>query len=172
MEQEFLIASLERFPSVLETLLRDLSPDDARYKPDSGAWSILEVVNHLADEEESDFPARLRSTVEDPVRKWAPIDPEGWAAERRYNERDLGESLARFAELRTNSLEWLRGANRADLNLAHKHPKLGRIRAGDLLAAWAAHDLLHLRQITKRLHELVERHAGSFSTGYAGEWTA
>ncbi|NUP91044.1 MAG: DinB family protein, partial [Candidatus Sumerlaeia bacterium] len=51
----------------------------------------------------------------------------------------------------------------------HRHPKAGPLRAGDLLAAWAAHDALHLRQIAKRLLDLARRDAGGFKTDYAGD---
>ena len=44
--------------------------------------------------------------------------------------------------------------------------------AGDLLAAWSAHDALHLRQISKRLYQIAQRDAGSYSVQYAGEWRA
>ena len=47
---------------------------------------------------------------------------------------------------------------------------LGGLSAGDLLASWAAHDWLHLRQIAKRRHELTARDAGKFSIAYAGRW--
>jgi hypothetical protein len=50
------------------------------------------------------------------------------------------------------------------------HPKVGATAAGDVMASWAAHDALHLRQIAKRLWELAGRDGAPFRTGYAGEW--
>jgi hypothetical protein len=35
-------------------------------------------------------------TLRTPGSAWPPIDPEGWASERRYNEGRLPESLDRF----------------------------------------------------------------------------
>ncbi|MBK7403801.1 MAG: hypothetical protein IPJ41_04000 [Phycisphaerales bacterium] len=61
---------------------------------------------------------------------------------------------------------------KVDWNRAYHHPKLGSLRAGDLLAAWAAHDALHLRQIAKRMHELASHDAPGFDAAYAGEWRA
>ena len=49
-------------------------------------------------------------------------------------------------------------------------PQFGPIPAGDLLNAWAAHDLLHIRQITKRLFELNALEAKPFENRYAGNW--
>ena len=82
------------------------------------------------------------------------------------------ESLGRFLSARQESIERLRARldEGIDFDVAREHPTAGPLRAGDLLAAWADHDALHLRQITKRVHQLTERDAGSYSTAYAGSW--
>jgi hypothetical protein len=167
-----LLDSLERFGRSLPALVEGIAEDDSRWKPPDGAWSILEIVCHLADEEESDFRSRLRLTLTDPALSWPPIDPEGWAVDRRYNERKLEDEAQRFVMLRTESLVWLRALDRPAWQRAYHHPQHGPIRAGDLLAAWVAHDCLHVRQIAKRLYQLAARDAGAFSLRYAGEWKA
>lgn len=171
MNAEGLIDSLERFRAILPAVVGKVPADDARWKPSDGAWSILEVVSHLADEEELDFRVRLRSTLTDPRATWPPIDPEGWAVERNYNAGDLRETVDRFVALRGESVAWLRSLNDVDWSVSHRHPRLGTMRAGDMLSAWAAHDSLHLRQIAKRLFQLTQRDAEEYTTSYAGEWT-
>ena len=170
MQLHPLIERMTAFPAALSALLEGLSPADARFKPASGAWSILEVINHLADEEVDDFRTRLRLTLGEGDREWPPIDPEGWARDRKYNERDLGESLARFAAARAESVAWLRSLKDPDWSRFREHPRAGRLTAGDLMASWAAHDALHLRQIARRLHDLAERDGMGARTRYAGEW--
>lgn len=165
-----LLASLDRFAHLLPAVVRDIPDDDVRSKPASGAWSILEIVGHLADEEEFDFRERVRLTLADPALLWPAIDPEGWAVERRYNEQQLADVVARFVQLREQSLQWLRSLEQPDWNRMHEHPQFGPFRAGDILAAWVAHDYLHLRQISKRLYELAARDAGEYSVRYAGTW--
>ena len=165
------IISLKCFPDVLSSSVAGLSNDDARFKPADGAWSILEIVTHLADEEVEDFPARLRSTLADPAQQWSSIDPEGWAKQRNYNDGDLNEQIHRFARLRKDSIAWISSLTDPQWSNTFKHPK-GEIKAGDLLAAWTAHDWLHLRQIAKRRFQLTQRDAGNFCTIYAGDWTA
>ena len=82
--------------------------------------------------------------------------------------------LDEFARERAANIAWLRSVENApapaDWSVAHHHPKFGPIAAGDLLAAWAAHDALHLRQIAKRLFELSLRDGAPFTTRYAGDW--
>ncbi len=167
-----LIDRLERFAQTLPAVVGDISPDDARWRPGDGAWSILEIVNHMADEEVGDFRTRLELTLRGAGEPWPPIDPEGWAIERRYNEQDPSATVDRFVLARRASVSWLRSLERPDWSKTHEHPKLGCMRAGDILAAWTAHDALHLRQIAKRLYQMIGRDAGEYSTRYAGQWTA
>jgi hypothetical protein len=172
MNAAAIIRRLEEFPGALRGVVACASPEDALWKPPSGAWSILEVVCHLGDEEVLDFRTRVQSTLRDAAAAWPGIDPEGWARERRYNEQELGGAVTRFCDERGASVRWLKSLNNPDWNAAHQHPKFGPIKAGDLLASWAAHDALHLRQIAKRLHELAARDGAGCSTDYAGEWRA
>jgi hypothetical protein len=68
---------------------RDLThgvPDEqARWRPDPESWSILEVVNHLYDEERLDFRVRLDRVLHHPGKPWSPIDP----SRRLYGENAL-----------------------------------------------------------------------------------
>lgn len=170
MNSGAIIRRLEGFPAVVAALVRSVSDEEARVRSASGAWSIAEIVAHLADEEELDFRARLGSTLRDARAPWPSIDPEGWARQRGYNAMNLGEVLERFTRARAESVAWLRSLEDANWSIAHPHPKFGPIKAGDLLAAWAAHDALHLRQIAKRLYERAAHDAPGFSTRYAGDW--
>ncbi len=165
-----LIDRLERFAGIVPALAAGLSQRDAHWRPAEGGWSIVEIVAHLADEETDDFGKRLELTLRDPAAAWPPIDPEGWAVQRKYNDRELDAEVKRFVAARRESLRWLRGLKAPDWSAAHQHPKIGAMRAGDLLAAWAAHDALHLRQIAKRLYQMTRRDAGDHEVAYAGTW--
>jgi uncharacterized damage-inducible protein DinB len=168
MDVRPLLTRLEAFPAAREGLLGDLPLADWRWRPAEGAWSILEVVNHLADEETEDFRARVRSTLEDPGADWAPIDPAGAVEARRYADRDPAESLRRFRAERERSLAWLRSLSSPRWENARPHPTAGTLRAGDLLASWAAHDARHLAQIGRLLHGLAIRDGAPYSVAYAG----
>lgn len=158
------------FPRSLSVLLQGLPDAEAQRKPPSGAWSIVEIVNHLADEESEDFRTRVRLTLEDPSKPWPGIDPEGVVVERRHNEKPLAASLERFAMERAASVEWLRRLDAPDWSMTYTHPQLGELRAGDLMLSWCAHDVLHLRQIAKRVYELALHDGEGFSAAYAGDW--
>lgn len=155
--------------SVFENLARGLSLEQARWKPSPEKWSLLEVVNHLYDEERDDFRARLDSLLHHPERKWPPIDPQEWALARRYNERELDESLSRFLEERRKSIAWLKELKEPRLDNEYEHTQ-GIISAGDLLASWLAHDFLHIRQLARLQWQYLNYICPPFKTAYAGEW--
>lgn len=167
------IKSLQRFAKTLPELLDGITEEQARWKPADGAWSILEIVTHLADEEVEDFRTRVKLTLENPENcQWPPINPVGWAEERKYNQGQLHDSLSRFYIERTKSLEWLisLATKNPQWSNTYNHPEFGPIHAGDVMVSWTAHDLLHLRQITKRLFQLTQINCDNYTTVYAGEW--
>lgn len=170
MKSPALIRRLEHTPRAIEVLVSGLTGEEAAWKPAPEHWSILEVVCHLLDEEREDFRARLRSTLEDPARPWIDLQLDGIAERRGYNQRDLKKVVAELVAERNASMAWLRSLGSIDGSGAYVHPKWGPISAGDLLASWAAHDALHLRQIARRLHGLAARDAGAHKVAYAGDW--
>jgi hypothetical protein len=129
MNAEALIESLASFAEVLPGALAGLTEADAHVRPSSGAWSVVEILNHLLDEETDDFRRRLELTLRDPAHPWPPNDPESWARDRKYNERSTAESLARFIQERRESLRWLRSLGPQDWGKAHTHPKAGPLAA-------------------------------------------
>jgi len=176
---EALTDSLRSFPAAFTAYLADVSDACATWQPApeamSGAdgapassppWSILQIVCHLIDEETDDFPIRLRLTLDDPAQPWPVIDPERTARERSY-DLTLADALKQFTVARAESLKMLHAVDSPDFSRAHTHPKLGALAAGDVLAAWAAHDHFHLRQIIKRRIQWLEAQAGPFSIAYA-----
>lgn len=152
---------------VIEELVNGVDDEQARWKPGPERWSILEVVNHLHDEEREDFRFRFRHLLESPAEPAPLIDPPAWAVERRYNERELGPSVESFLSERRFSLSWLETLRKPDLTAAS--PATGR-SAGEILAAWVAHDLLHVRQIAKLHYDYWARQVAPLRLDYAGEW--
>ncbi len=170
MRLDGLAERLRANADVFAALVAGVGDEQARWKPDPAQWSILEVVNHLADEETEDFRTRLDHTLHRPGVEWPRIDPQKWALERRYNERDLAESLERFRARRAESVEWLHDLESPDWALAYEHPRFGPIRAGDLMLSWVAHDHIHVRQINRLHREFLVASVPSYSPEYAGRW--
>lgn len=170
MELSAIIHRLEQFGTILPALVESIPERDARWRPESGNWSLLEIVCHLADEEIEDFRQRVKLTLQDPTQAWPSINPPQAAIDRKYNEQNLSDALSRFVNERKRSIEWLRSLDNPDWNTTHQHPQIGPLTAGQLLASWVAHDQLHLRQIARRFYEIATRDAAPFTNHYAGDW--
>ncbi len=165
---ESAITQLSQQAQVFQSLVQHVSQEQAIWKPSAQEWSMLEVINHLADEEHEDFRTRFDLSLHKPSTPWPPIHPSAWVTERSYNTRDLAESLEQFSLERDKSLSWLKGLSNVNLEQIYHHPKVGPVRAADLMASWLAHDLLHIRQTT-RLHYQYLQHL-NFKIDYAGDW--
>ncbi len=156
--------------STLESLCAGLDAETSRWKPAPQAWSVREVMGHLWDEEVHDFRARLRLTLEDPEQPWPPLNPPQRVLDLEFNEQALETLRERFKRERAASLEWLRSLEAPDFDKAHPHPGGFTLLAGDLLAGWVAHDLLHIRQLTRLLRQRWEQEAAPYRLEYAGPW--
>jgi hypothetical protein len=169
MNIDFFITRFTANLTTIESIVAHVSDEQSRWKPAPEKWSILEVVNHLYDEEREDFRARLDLLLHHPGEPWPPADPSAWPVERKYNERELNESIERWVRERKASLAWLKEQSSADWSASYQHPR-GVLRAGDLLASWLAHDFLHIRQLARLQWEYLSHTAAPYETDYAGAW--
>jgi hypothetical protein len=150
-------------------LVSAVSVEQMRWRPAPEAWSLLEVVNHLYDEEREDFRTRLDYVLHRPGQHPPPIDPQGWVTARAYNQRDPRTSLDAFLREREASLEWLKDLATPNWDAEYR-ADWGMLRAGDLLCAWLAHDHLHLRQLNELQYAYLAQQAAPYTVGYAGDW--
>lgn len=144
--------ALERTPAVLEHLLRGTDPSWHAVNEGPETWSAFDVVGHLVHGEETDWVPRARIILEHGEDR--PFDPfDRFAQLTRFAGWSLGDLLDRFAELRRQNLETVRGWRLTDeqLALSGRHPELGPATLRELLATWAVHDLNHLAQISRVL---------------------
>ena len=169
MDVDRLRQELASGAQVIPALLAGVTPDEARYKPDPDTWSILEVLCHLYDEEREDFRQRLDLMLHRPAEPWPPIHPGAWVTERGYNARDFAAMLDQWRAERARSLDWLAGLTAPDWDREVTWP-FGTMRAGDMLAAWVAHDNLHQRQLVELRRARLVRLAQPYAVEYAGDW--
>jgi hypothetical protein len=166
---DLLISQMDSNARRIQSLLEDVSTEQGRWKPAAETWSLLEVLNHLLDEEKRDFRVRLDITLHRPEDAWPPIDPEGWVTAHGYNQQDLAASLQEFLRERESSLAWLKGLAEPDWGANYEAP-FGPIAAGDLFASWVVHDLLHMRQLVELQWLYTTAQTKPYRTLYAGTW--
>ena len=170
MELQPIRLRLEENAAVIAALVASVDDGQARWRPSPEAWSLLEVINHLYDEEREDFRVRLDYLLHRPGEAWPPIDPAGWVAARSYNQRELAPSLSAFVEERRRSLAWLDQLTDPDWSRSGQHPTAGQFTAADMFASWLAHDFLHIRQLNELHFQYHARRVAPARIEYAGDW--
>ena len=168
METTLIIAELKRNKEVFNSLLKGHRRDLYSWKPAPEKWCLLEIVCHLYDEEREDFRSRVKHILEQPNKPMPPIHPQEWVSERKYLDWDFELTLTRFLAERDESIAWLEGLKGAPWGNCYQHPKVGPISAKMILTNWAAHDLLHIRQITATKYKYLD--SSGEDLGYAGTW--
>ncbi|MCY2961704.1 MAG: DinB family protein [Planctomycetota bacterium] len=154
---------LSRTPETLSALLRGTSAawHDRRDSPES--WSAFDVVGHLIHGEETDWVPRARIVLaHGEKRTFEPFDR--FAQLERFAGFSLDRLLDRFAELRQQNLDVVRGwqLTEAQLALQGRHPSLGVVSLGQLLATWPVHDLDHVAQISRVLAKRYSAEVGAW----------
>ena len=163
-----MIDRLQNNGLIIQQILKDVSEDQARWKPSADQWSMLEVINHLYDEEMLDFSAHLKEALAGKL--WSSIDPEAWVIEHGYAHKEWTHSVLSFLNARETSIQWLElNCDSWDLDKRILTP-FGSLAVGDIIHSWLAHDFLHLRQLIQLHYQYAANQAEPFQVHYAGEW--
>ena len=146
------IQALQRTPGVLDALLRGRADEalSCRERPD--AFSPIDVLGHLIYGELTDWIPRARIILEcRDSRPFDPFDRRGFGG--LIEGQSVEALLDRFRELREGNLRELRSfaLDGAALDLPGRHPELGPVTMGNLIATWVVHDLGHIAQIVRTL---------------------
>jgi hypothetical protein len=158
------IAVLERTPGAVDELLRGLPPEWTERNEGGETWNAREIVAHLSHAERTDWIPRVKHLLEFGERE--PFPPFDRLGHRREMEgKPTAELLEEFTRLRAESLEELRELNlaAADLERRGMHRALGSVTLAQLLAAWAAHDLNHVHQMSRVMAHQYRDAVGSWS---------
>jgi len=158
------IALLARTPATLNALLRELPYAWTTVNEGEKTFNAFDVVGHLVHGERTDWMPRLQRILESgESRAFDPFDR--FAQERESQGKSLSQLLDEFAELRAQNLDRLRslGLTGKQLELRGKHPRLGTVTLGNLLATWAAHDMTHLHQIARIMAHQYREAVGPWS---------
>jgi DinB family protein len=158
------IALLGRTPLALNAWLRDLPDDWTRRNEGGKTWTVYDVVGHLIHGELTDWMPRTKRILEfGESQAFEPFDR--LAQERESKGKSLPQLLDEFARLRAENLRALGALNLqpADFERRGRHPGLGVVTLGQLLATWAAHDLTHLHQISRIMAHQYREAVGPWS---------
>lgn len=119
------------------------------WKPSPARWSIAENISHIVDVELRNTCLRVRSVAEQDQPTFVDYDQNVEYEKGTYSAQSGREALARFEEVRAESIEYLESLPQSALEREGNHPTVGSVRTGQILSLWAFHDLSHIRQIAE-----------------------
>jgi hypothetical protein len=143
---------LAETPRVLRALLEGKSSEWVLSNYGPNTFGPFDVIGHLIHGEKTDWIPRARMILEHGEgRTFEPFDR--YAMFEESKGKTIIDLLLEFEELRTDNIRLLKAMNlcTSQFLLTGKHPALGRVSLGQLLATWVVHDLNHVAQIAKAM---------------------
>jgi hypothetical protein len=126
-------------------------PQAALRRPEApGKWSVVEIVQHLADSDMV-FGFRMRMILSEDRPPLQGYDQDKWASLFRYAESSPESALAELGALRAAPLAVLHRPGPAERGRVGMHSERGAESLEHLTKLMAAHDLVHRRQIERVL---------------------
>jgi uncharacterized damage-inducible protein DinB len=141
---------LRATPGTLRSWLADLPESWTHRNEGPDTWSPFDIVGHLIHGERTDWIPRLEHLLaHGDSRPFVPFDR--FAQFRDSRGKSLEQLLDTFAELRRESIGRLESLQLGTRDFARpgRHPELGPVTLGQLLATWVVHDLNHVAQIAR-----------------------
>jgi len=141
-------------PDAVEALVRGMTEEELRTPERPGKWSVMQVLQHLADTEIV-YGYRWRASVAEDAPPLVGYDQDLWADRLHYHDATVREVLDEIRVMRRRNLRLLGGLSAEELDRVGMHSERGpeSVRRGrDLVAA---HDLLHRAQIARIRHTVT-----------------
>lgn len=164
-----IIRQLTANAEAIRALLATIPADQAQWKPDEQTWSLQEVMDHIYNEERVDFRTHLDEFFSHPQQPWGSLKQE-WVV-----VGNCEKALELFLKEREISISWLSNLDSPNWEIPSETPFSDGeqkiiLTAGDVLASWAAHDYLHIRQLNELLFAWNQSRAKPYKVEYAGNW--
>jgi hypothetical protein len=144
------LAVMEELVPWLRARLGDVAESALRRPERAGKWSVVEVVQHLADAELV-MGFRIRIVLASDRPPLQGYDQDHWVSELGYREVPLGTALHQLAGVRQGNLALARRISPAQLQRVGLHSERGEESVALMLRLMAGHDLVHRRQIERIL---------------------
>jgi hypothetical protein len=142
------LAILRATPDALRHAIDGLTLRELRQPERPDKWSIVQVLQHLADAEIV-WAWRMRLILAQDRPVLTGYDQDQWAERLRYADADPRQALEEFTIIRRGNLRLLERATPQDLRRVGVHAERGEESVEHLRRLFAGHDLLHLRQVDR-----------------------
>lgn len=144
---------LVRTPARLEARLTRLAEDALATRPRAGAWSVKEIIGHLADSEWV-YGYRMRLMLSHERPAIAGYDQDVMVAGMAHNDRPISMLLEEFRRLRGLNVDLYLRTRGPAWERVGLHAERGEESVGFSVRLLAGHDLRHADQIERTLEEV------------------
>lgn len=145
-ERQAKIASYGSAYAELEDGLQAFPRAMWHFRPTPDAWSIHEIIVHLADSEANSY-VRCRRFIAEPGSMVLGYDEMKWARDLNYHAQSTEAALELFKCLRRSSYELIRTLPEATWSHAVTHSESGRMTLDDWLDVYERHVREHVAQM-------------------------
>ena len=142
------LAVLASTPGRIGRLIAGRSAGDLQWSPETGRWSIAQILSHLADAEIV-LAYRMRMILSTPGTAIQAFDQDAFVRSQHAETSDACASLALFAAVRGATLHLLGGLTDEERDRFGIHAERGRESIRHLERLNAGHDRNHLAQIER-----------------------
>jgi hypothetical protein len=131
----------------------DSLPDDVvHFKPKPDAWSVCEIMVHLADSEVNAY-IRGKKIIAESGSTLMEYDQIRWADTLFYQEMDHHEALELFGMLRRSMVAVLKKLDEEVWHHYAVHPDSGKITLLDWIQLYIDHVDNHIHQMNRNLYD-------------------
>lgn len=116
------------------------------YSPQPGAWTVRQIVCHLADAEIVGAD-RFRRVIAEENPTIIAYDEKAWAEKLDYHRRKLSQAIETFRRVRAENYELLKELPPETYQRKGTHNQRGELSLYDLLRIYAEHSESHAKQI-------------------------
>ncbi len=144
---------MDRTFRTLNNIISEVSQEDATTYRDGGdGWTTLEVLCHLRDFD-GYFYGRAVMMLEQDTPQLPAYDHELIAIENDYNAQDLQQVLQALKMSRERFIMFFKDLPEPAWERNGVHPERESFTMTDAAMQVATHDITHIEQITKILHQ-------------------
>ena len=128
--------------------LRNTPREGWGFRPSPDAWSIHEIILHLADAEAQGY-IRFRTLIAEPGSAVSAFDQHAWASALDYAHRNTDDALDLFRILRRTTYDLIASLPEDAWSRTVVHPTRGAMNIDEWLAGYDRHLMAHIGQIER-----------------------
>ncbi|MCE5309420.1 MAG: DinB family protein [Acidobacteriales bacterium] len=147
-EIEELLERFRRGPELVAVAMIGAAGSEVDYVPAPGAWSVRQIMAHLADSEMVGAD-RFRRVIAEDNPTLMVYDQDAWAAKLDYARRKPSHSMETFRRTRADNYELLKGLPEEAFARIGTHSERGKMMLLDVVRMYADHAEGHANQLRK-----------------------